>query len=210
MNRLPSANVQDGRPLPWLTGLAVAIAAGLWLTQGPVPEALVFDRLAIADGEWWRLFTGHWVHSDGEHAFWDIAALAVAGALVEGGGRWRLALAAVAGGLAVDATIWWWLPELQRYCGLSGLLHALFALALADLWQRTRQPVVLAVGAILAGKLLLELVAGRSLLLDPSWPGVPLAHLAGLAGGLLCIGGRWPWRTPGDRRAPGTGMPQPT
>jgi hypothetical protein len=82
---------RGGRQRPWLTALAVAVASGLWLSLGPVPEALVFDRSAIAAGEWWRLLSGHWVHSDDRHALWDIAALALVGSLVEGNGRGRLA-----------------------------------------------------------------------------------------------------------------------
>jgi hypothetical protein len=93
------------------------------------------------------------------------------------------------GSLSVAAALWWQLPELERYCGLSGMLNGLFVLALADLWQRHRQPVVLAAAVLLCAKLLAELAAGQSVLTDPLWPGVPLAHLAGLLGGLAFLGG---------------------
>jgi rhomboid family GlyGly-CTERM serine protease len=189
MSQLLLAQNLSGRRPPWLTALAVAVASGLWLSLGSVPQALVFDRSAIAGGEWWRLLTGHWVHSDGRHALWDIAALALVGALVEGAGRRRLAFAATVGSLSVSAILWWQLPELERYCGLSGMLNGLFVIALADLWQRDRQPVVLAAAVLLGAKLLAELAAGRSVLIDPLWPGVPLAHLAGLLGGLIFLGG---------------------
>ena len=180
---------RGGRQPPWLTVVAVAVASGLWLSLGPVPEALVFDRSAIAGGEWWRLLSGHWVHSDGRHALWDIAALALVGGLVESSGRRRLALAAGIGSLSVAAALWWQLPELERYCGLSGMLNSLFVIALADLWQRGRQLVVLAAALLLGAKLLAELVAGQSVLIDLLWPGVPLAHLAGLLGGLAFLAG---------------------
>jgi rhomboid family GlyGly-CTERM serine protease len=202
MSQLPLAQNRGGRQPPWLTALAVAVASGLWLSLGPVPEALVFDRSAIAGGEWWRLLTGHWVHSDGRHALWDIAALAVVGALVETSGQRRLALAVVAGSLSVAAALWWQLPELERYCGLSGMLNSLFVIALADLWRRDRQPIVLAATVLLGGKLLAELAAGQTLLLDPLWPGVPLAHLAGLLGGLAFLGGEMLLLPPRSRHAP--------
>lgn len=189
MTHLPTTQNQGGSQPPWLTTLAVAVASGLWLSLGPVPEALIFDRSAIAGGEWWRLLSGHWVHSDGRHALWDIAALALVGALVESSGRRRLALAAVVGSLSVAAAIWWQLPELERYCGLSGMLNSLFIIALGDLWQRGRQPVVLAAAVLLGAKLLAELAAGQSVLIDPLWPGIPLAHFAGLLGGLAFLGG---------------------
>jgi rhomboid family GlyGly-CTERM serine protease len=178
---------RDGRGLPWLTGLAAAAAAGLWLLLGPVPEALVFDRAAIAGGEIWRLVTGHLVHSDGRHALWDIGALALIGCLMEEKGPRRLALAAGAGILAVDAGLWWGLPGLERYCGLSGMLNALFVVALADLWRRHRHPVFPLAALILGAKLLAEAVAGQSLVLDTEWPAVPLAHVAGCLGGLAFL-----------------------
>lgn len=180
---------RGGRQPPWLTVIAVAVASGLWVRLGPVPDALVFDRSAIAGGEWWRLLSGHWVHSDGRHALWDIAALALVGTLVETSGRHRLALAAVVGSLSVAGALWWQLPELERYCGLSGMLNGLFVIALADLWPRGRQPVVLAAAVLLGAKLLAELAAGQSVLIDPLWPGVPQAHLAGLLAGLAFLGG---------------------
>ena len=35
----------------------------------PARQALSYDRGALADGEWWRLLTAHFVHLDAEHAF---------------------------------------------------------------------------------------------------------------------------------------------
>jgi rhomboid family GlyGly-CTERM serine protease len=187
--RLLSLSMNHGsQELPWLTGLWVAVASGLWLLMGPVPETLVFDRVAIANGEWWRLVTGHWVHSDGPHALWDIAALALIGGLLEGRGKRRLAIAASVGIVAVDACIWWWLPDLERYCGLSGMLNTLFIIALADLWQLYRHPVFPAAMLLLGGKLIAEMAAGQSVLVNPSWPGVPMAHVAGCLGGVVFWG----------------------
>lgn len=189
MSQLALIQHRGGRQPPWLTAVAVALASGLWLGLGAVPEALVFDRSAIAGGEWWRLLSGHWVHSDGKHALWNIAALALVGFLIEKVGQLRLALAAMIGSLSVAAAIWWQLPELEHYCGLSGMLNSLFVLALADLWQRNRQPLVLVAATLLGAKLLAELAVGQSVLIAPQWPGVPLAHLAGLLGGLAFLAG---------------------
>ncbi|MEJ2591946.1 MAG: hypothetical protein P8178_11180, partial [Candidatus Thiodiazotropha sp.] len=68
---------------PWRSLLLTTLALVLYLWAGAAPQAWVYDRFAIAQGEWWRLFTGHWVHSDGEHALWDIGALLVLGLLFE-------------------------------------------------------------------------------------------------------------------------------
>lgn len=185
MTQSPS---RGGHALPWLTGFWLAIAAGLWLLRGPAPEALVFDRDAIAGGEGWRWISGHLVHSDRQHALWDIGALAIIGYVMENHGRLRMTIAAGAGMLAVNGCLWWWLPELDRYCGLSGMLNALFIVALADLWQKHRHPVFALAALALAFKLVAEITAERSLLLDTQWPSVPLTHLAGCLGGLVFIG----------------------
>ncbi|PLK50674.1 rhombosortase [Uliginosibacterium sp. TH139] len=179
------------RGWPWLSALGVALAILLWLGFGPAPAALVYDRGAIADGEWWRLLTAHFVHSDGGHALWDISALAIIGSLMETHGRCRMLVAAVLGLLAVDLGLWFGMPELARYCGLSGMLNGLFVVALADLWWTHRHPVFVLAGCGLVVKLLLEISAGQSLVVSTAWPSVPLMHLAGALGGLLLL---W-WRS---------------
>lgn len=177
--------------LPWLTGLWLAIAIGLWVLLGAVPEALVFDRAAIASGEGWRWITGHLVHSDGQHALWDIGALAIIGCVMESHGRLRMAIAAGAGMLAVNACLWWCLPELDRYCGLSGMLNTMFVVALADLWRQYRHPVFALAALVLCLKLVAEITAEESLLLNTLWPSVPLTHVAGCLGGLFLVGVDW-------------------
>lgn len=173
--------------LPWLTGLAILVTAGLWLILGPAPPALVYDRTAIAQGEWWRLLTGHLVHSDGDHALWDIAALALIGWVMERQGSRRLALASAAGMTAVSAGVWWWLPELERYCGLSGMLNTLFVITLKDLWVKHRHPVIPLVAVGLTFKLAAESLARQSLFVHAPWPSVPEVHVAGILGGLLWL-----------------------
>jgi len=74
-------SVRGGPTPPWRTLFLTGLALALYLLAGPAPEAWVYDRMAIADGELWRLMTGHLVHADGSHALWDIAALALLGAI---------------------------------------------------------------------------------------------------------------------------------
>jgi rhomboid family GlyGly-CTERM serine protease len=174
--------------LPVLSAAVVAMATWLWFTFGAAPEALVFDRAAVAGGEWWRLATGHWVHSDASHAALNIAALALIAPLVETAGRRFLLAALIAGTLAVTAGVVWGLPEIARYCGLSGVLNTLFVAALGVMWRRHRHPILIAIGGGLLVKLALELASGASLVVATEWPSVPAAHLAGVLGGVLLLG----------------------
>jgi len=170
---------------PWRTLALTAAAAALFLLFGPAPEAWVFDRAAIAQGEWWRLVTGHWVHSDAAHAVWDIAALLLIGALCEGRLGWRLPLVLLVGSFGVGAWLWWGVPEIHSYCGLSGILNALLALALVRFWRDMRHPVVLLTGIAAVAKIVVEIHAGTALLTQTAWPSVPSAHAAGFLSGLV-------------------------
>ena len=172
--------------LPRLTILLMAISIGLYIILGPAPASLVFDRAAIVQGEWWRLYTGHFVHSDARHALWNILALGILAGLLERRGRRRLGLI-VAFGAVADLWLWWGQPELQWYCGLSGLLNTLLVVVLFDLWSETRRRVVLAIGVALAAKLAMETVLNQALFTHTLWPSVPWAHVAGFAGGVVLV-----------------------
>ncbi len=171
--------------LPWLTLGGSTLALALWLGPGATPAGLVYDRTAIAAGEIWRLWSGHWVHVDAAHALWNIGALVLLGLLLEPAGRLRLLAAILAGMTGVSAALWWGLPDLERYCGLSGMLNALVPLALARYWRASPLFPLLAPG--FAGKLLLENLQQGSLLLSSAWPAIPAAHLAGALVGLLLL-----------------------
>ena len=170
---------------PWRSLVLAGIATAFYCLAGPAPEAWVYDRTAIANGEWWRLLSGHFVHGDGQHAFWDIAGVVLVGALLEPRlGRWWFPV--LGGGLlAVDAWLWWGMSELVRYCGLSGVLNGILAAGLYRLWHEHRDPLVMLVGAAALSKILLEITIGQALFTDTLWPSLPVVHAAGWAGGLV-------------------------
>jgi len=178
-----------GIALPWRSFLLGAVALAAYLVLGPAPEAWVYDRAAIAGGEWWRLFTGHWVHSDLAHAGWDISALLLLGGLFEARLKWRLPLALLAASMGVDAWLWWGDPWLNYYCGLSGILNGLLVLGLVFLWRDMRHPLVLFTAAGAALKIIVELHTGQALLTQTAWPSVPAVHAVGYVCGLLLAWG---------------------
>jgi rhomboid family GlyGly-CTERM serine protease len=173
--------------LPWrslgLAGIAVAL---FWLA-GPAPEALVYDREALTDGEYWRLVTGHLVHSDTEHVLWDIAALVLLGGLFEQRlGRWLLPVLAGAA-LAIDCWLYWLLPEVSLYCGLSGVLNGMLAAGLLLMWNDRNDLVVLLVAAGAVSKIVVETANGGALFTDTLWPSLPIVHGVGFAAGLAVV-----------------------
>jgi rhomboid family GlyGly-CTERM serine protease len=180
-----------GSTLPWRCILLGAGAVAANLILGAAPEVWVFDRVAIAQGEWWRLATGHWVHSDLAHAGWDIAALLLLGALFEARLQWRLPLALLIGTIGVDAWLWWGDPTLHYYCGLSGILNSLLIVGLLQLWRDLRHPLVLFTGVGAVVKIIVEINAGQALLTQTAWPSVPTVHAAGFLCGLVLGWGIW-------------------
>ena len=173
-----------GGRLPWRTLLFLALATVGYLIPGDAPEAWVYDRVAIAQGEIWRLVTGHWVHSDLTHALLDIGAFALIAAFCESRLQWRLPLALLAGTIGVDAWLWWIADSLHYYCGLSGILNCLLAVALVRIWRELRHPLVWLVGLGAVAKMLYEIFAGQAMLTHTAWPSVSEVHAVGFACGL--------------------------
>lgn len=171
--------------LPWRTLLLTSLALAGYLLPGAAPETLVFDRSAIAQGELWRLVTGHWVHSDLNHALWDIAALTLLGTLFETRLRGYLLPALIIGTIGVDIWLWWGNPALDYYCGLSGILNSLLAIGLIQLWKDVRHPLVWLTGLGSFGKIIFEIYNGQAILTQTAWPSVPDVHAVGFLSGLL-------------------------
>ncbi len=171
--------------LPWRTLLLTAVALALYLGAGAAPELWVYDRLAISQGEWWRLISGHWVHSDLQHAVWDIGALMVLGYLFESRLKHGLFLVLAVVTLSIDLWLWYSEPSLDFYCGLSGILNGLLALGLVRLWRDVQHPLVLMTGLGAILKIVWEMAIGGALLTTTAWQSQPDLHGVGFICGLL-------------------------
>ncbi|MCU7804386.1 MAG: rhombosortase [Candidatus Thiodiazotropha sp. (ex Lucinoma borealis)] len=170
-------------PAPWLVLIAILV----FFLAGPAQPELVYDRMAIANGEIWRLITGHLVHSDFAHLLWDCAGLWLVGWLFDellSSMSWRVL---GAGLLIVDATLWWLLPDIQAYCGLSGLINALLGAGLYCTWCQSHDPWVVFIASLVTLKIGIEWYIGAALFTQTAWSSLPQSHAAGMIGGLLVI-----------------------
>lgn len=166
--------------------------AALFAAFGPAPAGLVYDRIAIADGQWWRLLTAHLVHSDIEHLTWNIGGLLVLGSLLERANWKDCSMALLAGVAAVDIALIEQLPHIGFYCGLSGALNALLIPLLIYLWKTTRSPLVPVIAAASLIKILAELFLGHAVFTHTAWASVSAVHLAGwIAGSLNALPSIW-------------------
>jgi rhomboid family GlyGly-CTERM serine protease len=190
--------------VPWAAGLFLLFIILAWLPGAE--DALSYQRQAIASGQYWRAFTGHFVHLNLAHALMNgVGTLMLAVFLRQELPLrywWTVLLIAPFG---ISLGLWFKQPELLGYAGFSGVLHGLLYLGVLRL---------LPVSRVFAGAVLLVLISRQiweqTGSYDPEYLRsvihgrvMPDAHLFGALTGLL-IGGWSLWR---DRlpKSPGTG-----
>jgi rhomboid family GlyGly-CTERM serine protease len=166
--------------LPLVTLAMALLSCSLMLLPAPMQEPLYFDLKAPIGIDVWGLFSGHWIHADHSHLLWNVTAFAILGSIIELHSRALLLWSLLIGTLFVDLLLISPLTDLQRYCGLSGVLNTLLGVTLCLCWRKTRSTWVLLIGALSIMKIVIELSNGQAIFTDISWPPFPLAHLAGL------------------------------
>ncbi len=170
------------RWLPALLLVAVASAASL------LPGVFLLEREALADGEVWRLWTGHFVHHTAAHFVFDVGVAVFLFLLVRRPLAW-LVLPPFVSGVVLAAR-----PDLASYAGLSGMLHGLTVLAGVAVFRAGRGFERFAASALLVGvcaKAVYEATAGVSVFsggFDMGAETIFVAHLAGVIGGLVMVG----------------------
>lgn len=155
--------------------------------------ALEWSRTGIADGEYWRLITGHWVHLGTNHLLLNLAGLLVTGLLFMRHPPllWWLSYL-ILSPLFISAGLLLTTPELAWYRGFSGCLHGLLVFtAMFNLKSDTGWSLI-ALGFI-AMKLIFENVLypatgvnpliGGAVITQSHW----LGALTGLVAGILLL-----------------------
>jgi rhomboid family GlyGly-CTERM serine protease len=176
------------------TTIIVSLLALLAYANPALTQSLQLDFSAVTSGQWWRIWTGHLTHYDGQHLFWDLLMFAVLGAACERQHP-RLFAAAIALMIAgISTAIGFVCEDVSVYRGLSSLDTALFVWFITDQVRQSilgRDPVAaflwLAPGVGLIGKLLYEATTGQTLFVDATnFTPLVESHLAGVVMGLLC------------------------
>lgn len=98
-------------------------------------QLLQYNRADISNSQYWRLFTGHLLHSNHWHLLMNLAGLLLA--MLLHGSYYRgkmLTLQWLLCSLIISLALYYYSPEIHIYVGLSGLLHAMLTLgALKDI-----------------------------------------------------------------------------
>jgi len=175
----------------WLSGLIGALVLLLeWLPNSL--ENLCFDYEAILAGEYWRLLTGHFVHSSFSHLFWDLLIFMPVSVFLERVSRRLFVVTLLVSMTFINLFLLSPYSQLAAYSGLSGVLYAV--MLVAALHWRTKEaglwgwmPLIL-----LAGKTLLELGQHDPLIVSTEWALYGPAHLLGGLSGMAVWAG-WKW-----------------
>lgn len=77
----------------------------------------------------WRLWTAHWVHVGWAHAALNLTALLLLPWIFPSYPVRRLWLLLLLGCPLLSLLLWWAVPALQVYAGLSGILHGIYVSA---------------------------------------------------------------------------------
>jgi len=170
-----------------LVATIALLAIVAYLFHDEVDPLFVYQYQLISQGELWRAFTGHFLHTNGIHLLLNLAALILLWALH--GHFYTLknySLLFITSALICSTGLFYFSPQIQQYVGLSGVLHGIFVFgAIMDIHHQDKTGYLLFIGVWL--KIAHEQFYGASeqvsTLIDAN---VAIdAHLWGAIGGLL-------------------------
>ncbi|MFA0442537.1 rhombosortase [Vibrio sp. 10N.286.49.C2] len=157
-----------------------------------IPEIqhwVIWDRGLISNGEWWRIVTGNFSHTNLAHLAMNLAGLVVICYLFTPTKKALYVLLAL---LSLTTGLGLLLTPLNAYLGLSGVLHGLFAYwALSECLGGRKSSIWLIVGVV--AKVTWETLFGASQsTIDLIAANVATeAHAIGTVAGLLFSLGYW-------------------
>ena len=150
-------------------------------------ESWRFDRELVEQGDVWLLFSGHIVHLNWSHWMLNMAGLAIVAFFFSSHASFKQWLTVIlVSACVINIGLWWWMPEISNYVGLSGVLHGLFLYgALREIRFYPVSGYVLTL--VLIGKLVWEFFNGALPGSEDMTGGRVLteAHLLGATGGTL-------------------------
>jgi len=136
----------------WFFIIVAALIILLWIPGEYSIELLNYQRSAVSNGEYWRLITGHLVHSNIWHLLLNLASLTMIGLLFSQHLSIKLwSTVFILSAIIISGCYYFIAPEYERYVGLSAVLYSVIIIgALHDLKQQT-----------LVAMLILIVVTGR-------------------------------------------------
>lgn len=120
---------------PWVFDACFLVALLIQLNPAWRP-LLVYDRSGLRAHEFWRAWTGHWVHFGWPHFVADAGLFLIMGGLLERRHRWFSYVALVLLPAFISAALYLCDPAMQVYGGLSAMNLAFLLYYAAQGWQK--------------------------------------------------------------------------
>lgn len=171
--------------------LVTAVVTVVIFAFPKLTNSLQLDFDSVAEGQWWRLMSGHLTHYGVQHLFWDLLMFVVLGAICERQNRKLFGWVFLSMATGVSLAVMFACTEVSEYRGLSGIDTGLFVWLIIDqlracLAGRDRYGVAFwgIGGLLLIGKLIFEMVTGDILFVQTDgFKPLVESHLAGAVGG---------------------------
>ena len=171
--------------VPWLTAALTAVCLILYWAGQFIFDLFLFDKVAISQGEFWRVITSHFVHCNWDHLFWDLVGLVILGAVIELNDRRALIPSLLLSCLAVSFWMYFGESAYSTYCGLSGALNGLLVVAVIFQYRATENKMCLLVLILTVLKMIFEFTTHQTIFTSLASQAVPSAHAAGFIAGII-------------------------
>jgi len=152
---------------------------------------LVFYRDNINTGQWWRIISGNFVHSNYPHLFMNLAGLWVFGFLFIDSLSLKTFLTSILLlSFSVGFGLYFFDLNLQKYYGFSGILYGLFLVGASTAIFKKDYLTGIAVAIVVIAKIIWDLFNGGSAS-SAELIGIPVAihaHLYGALGAIAISG----------------------
>ena len=119
-------------------------------------EISIYQRQSLEQGQLWRLFSGHLVHLNDKHLILNLIAWVIVfflGVNYLSLSRWIVLSLVLM--LSISVGLYYFVPEVLYYGGLSGVLHGYFAYILVE-WIKNKQRLSWIILLLLIAKVLAE------------------------------------------------------
>ncbi|ENX18361.1 rhombosortase [Acinetobacter sp. CIP 64.2] len=166
-----------------LIAICISISACLQVFS----DHFIYWRPTLLD-EFWRIWTAHWVHVGWIHFLLNMMAFACLPFIFPHVRNWHLGALLLILPPFISLIFYFYLPYVDAYAGLSGVLHGLYtAVGVVYLQYKNERKFAILVLALIAAKLIWENTFGQTGTAQLiGSPVLTEAHLIGAIGGLLC------------------------